>query len=169
MAINVPEAMRLWARGAEAGDVESMVQLGYCLQRGEGTVMDPDAAYEWLLRAADAGHAVAQCNVGFCEQTGYGVAKNPVSAVRYYRRSAVQGNAGAMLNLAGCYRTGEGVGEADPRSHVVWLQRARLAGDVTAARVLDEMSARLTLPEREKLAEVVAAVAVYPKRLEGGH
>ena len=163
VAINVPEAMRLWARGAEAGDVESMVQLGYCLQRGEGTSMDPDGAYEWMLRAADAGHAVAQCNVGFCLQSGYGVAKDPAAAVRYYRRAAVQGNAGAMLNLAGCYRTGEGV-EADANSHVVWLQRSRLAGDPTAARVLDELSSRLTLPDREKLAHVVAAVKVYPRK-----
>ena len=125
--------------------------------------MDPDGAYEWMLRAADAGHAVAQCNVGFCLQSGYGVAKDPAAAVRYYRRAAVQGNAGAMLNLAGCYRTGEGV-EADANSHVVWLQRSRLARDPTAARVLDELSSRLTLPDREKLANVVAAVKAYPRK-----
>ena len=140
--VDLPRAVELWARGADAGDPECMAQLGECLQRGEGTELNPEAAFMWLHTAAEAGHPVAQCKVGFALDTGFGVPQDSEKAVHYYRLAATQGDAAAMFNLGRCYADGSGVPK-DPLKFITWLQRAKLAGHPSASRELDEHASRL--------------------------
>jgi Sel1 repeat len=81
-----------YTNGANAGDRESMYQLGIDLEHGHGVRKDEAKAIQWYVKAADAGHALAQFAVGEAYEKGkLGVPKDRAKALEWYRKSAAQG------------------------------------------------------------------------------
>ena len=160
------EAVRLWTRGAEAGDVQSQNMLGQVMSKGTCNLddfeIDAVAGYGWYKRAADAGHPAAQNQVGLSLQTGYGVAKDVDEAIKWFRRAAVQGDADAMYNLGMSYFLGVGVLQSLDAG-LTWHQRAKLAGNTRAAKRLHEFGAlNATSAGRAAHAARLAKVEPFP-------
>jgi TPR repeat protein len=83
----------VWHREAAAeGNVQAMVNLGYCLENGVGVVRDVGKALEWYRKTAEQrGSARAMLELGRCFQEGVGVEKNAGKALEWYGRAAAGG------------------------------------------------------------------------------
>lgn len=92
---------------AENGDVESMVMVGDCYNRGLHTEKDDNRAHIYYKMAADKGHASAVLMVAIDYLNGIGIPKNKKIGVKYLQSSADNGVAYAQYLLATLYRQGE--------------------------------------------------------------
>jgi len=108
---------------AEAGDVESEVELGLRYEQGKGVAKDQVEAMKWYRKAAEQNYAKAQNSLGVCYEKGQGVTKNQAEALKWFRKAAEQNLAMAQYNLAHCFDTGEGVAK-DPVEAVKWYRKA---------------------------------------------
>jgi hypothetical protein len=77
---DLPRAAEWYARAAEAGDVESMFQLGSMCAGGQGVPRDEPAAAAWYRSAADLGHPGAMRALADAYRTGKGVARDERAA-----------------------------------------------------------------------------------------
>lgn len=93
---------------AEAGDVESMLQLGNIYLEGY-EVRDHKAAKEWLLKAAEKGHPWAEYGLGTMYLGGKGVTKDYASALQWFERSAKRGNQPSRTQISMMIVQGRGV------------------------------------------------------------
>lgn len=115
------EAVRLYRRAAEVGDVGGMCNLGIaCLQ-----VQPPNTkeAVKWLYKAATAGHARAQYQLALCLHQGCGTDRHLSEAARWYLRAAERGYARAMYNVSLCYSLGQGFHKSH-RLAKKWMKQA---------------------------------------------
>ena len=82
-----------WERaGAESGDPEAMVKLGYAYMTGDGVERDPVKACEYYLRAAELDEPTAQYNMGIQCARGEGVKRDFAAAIDWMTRSAENGD-----------------------------------------------------------------------------
>lgn len=96
-AVNLPEALSLYTRAANAGHVDAQTQLGILLFQNGNQL----SGLRWLQAAADAGEPRAQLLYGTALFNGDGLVKrDPEAAYRYVARSAAQGLAPAKATLA---------------------------------------------------------------------
>lgn len=94
------DAMRWYARAAEAGDPQAQFYLGYIHDRalrGANSVSD---ALAWYRLAAAQGDARAQFRLGFLFDADPRLPRDPARAQRWYEAAAGQGHAEARFNLA---------------------------------------------------------------------
>jgi TPR repeat protein len=131
---------------AEAGDVESEVEIGFRYEQGKGLAKDQVQAVKWYRKAAEQNLARAQKNLGICYDKGEGVAKDQVEAVKWFRKAAEQNFAPAQYNLNVCYYNGEGVAK-DYVEAYEWLLLAARQGDEDAKKNMTELESKLT-PEQ---------------------
>ncbi len=96
---SLAEAVRLYRKGAEMGDIKAVRCIGNLYERGLGLPKSYEKAAEWYRKSAEQGYAEAQCDLGYFYDKGMGVAQNYPEAARLYRLSAAQGCARAMNNL----------------------------------------------------------------------
>jgi len=80
-------ALNIWIASAEAGDVESQVNVGEIFERGTGGAPNYEAAAIWYQRAADQGNSRAQFNLGTLYEQGLGVEQNKMTALNLYRQA----------------------------------------------------------------------------------
>src|SRR5262249_5908073 len=73
---------------AEAGDVESQVELGLRYEHGKGVAKDPVEAAKWYRKAAEQNYAAAQNSLGVCYEKGEGVTKDQAEALKWFRKAA---------------------------------------------------------------------------------
>ena len=92
---------------AERGDVEAMVMVGDCYNRGFHTNKDNSKAQAYYKMAADNGHPAAMFMVGLGYLNGIGVKQNKVTAVKYIRDAADKGVANAQYMMGALYHAGE--------------------------------------------------------------
>jgi TPR repeat protein len=88
---------------AEAGDAQSMLQLGDAYANGKFRVAkDPVVGHEWYQKAADLSHPTACANMGLAHNHGSGgVPQNKSLAASYILAAAMLGSE------AGCYMVGD--------------------------------------------------------------
>jgi TPR repeat protein len=67
VAVDLEEAVRLYAAAAESGHVEAMYNLGVMQMKGMGTEADPEKGMAWVRTAASNGLKAAQAIVGGAE------------------------------------------------------------------------------------------------------
>jgi uncharacterized protein len=109
---------------AEAGDVQSQLELGAAFSSGKfGLATNIMEAMKWWRQAAEQNHALAQHNLGVCYRDGQGVATDYVEAVKWFRKAAEQHWAEAEYNLAICFQEGRGLTK-DPAEAVKWYRKA---------------------------------------------
>lgn len=92
---------------AEHGDVEAMVMVGDCYNRGFHTDKDDSKAQTYYKMAADNGHPAAMFMVGLGYLNGTGVKQNKVTAIKYIQDAANKGVANAQYMMGALYHAGE--------------------------------------------------------------
>ena len=122
-----PEEAEFLQVSAEAGNVDAMLLLADCYQKGWGVEADPEACFSWYLKAAQSGNTQAMTGVANCYMNGTGTAVDPAQVFAWNLRAAEAGDTSGMLNAASCYEDGYGV-EADPEKAFYWYEKAANAG-----------------------------------------
>jgi len=104
------QALQLFQRGADAGLVGCMLDLGYFYDVGIGTRPGKAMAMHWYKRAYRRGDAAAGSNIAvlYKEQ-----GKNRL-ALGWYARSAALGDGDSSLELAKLCLSGQGVRRSIP-------------------------------------------------------
>ena len=128
----------LLRKGADQGNVEAQVRLGFSHLSGEGVPQRLTAEVEWYRAAADQGDAEAQNNLGTMYERGNGVAQSLTTAVEWYRKAADQGHAEALNSLGLMYGHGKGVAQ----SHTLALEVFRKAANQGHAEALNNLGLR---------------------------
>ncbi len=115
-------AVELYERGADLGDPQASVNLGYIYYYGRGCARDYAKAYECYSRAALAcGHPEAYCKLGDLYANGYGVRRSSWMAWLMYSKAYEQGKdtpfaCRAAHHVADMLMTGiDGMLEKDPQ------------------------------------------------------
>jgi len=136
MGHGVPEddvqAVALYRRAAEQGNVEGQVSLGWHYCCGDGVPLDYVLAAKWWRMAADRGHAEAQFCLALLYEDGRGVPKDCEQAVQCYRKAAEQGDGLqsciAQSKLGDIYWAGEVVPQDYAQAACWYLKVAGLDG-----------------------------------------
>lgn len=92
---------------AEQGDVEAMVMVGDCFNRGFHTEKNDQEAHKYYKMAADNGHVQANLMVAINFLNGIGTAKDKKTGVKYLQVAADSGAAFGQYLLASMYKMGE--------------------------------------------------------------
>ena len=89
-----------WERmGAESGDPEAMIQMGFAYLTGDGVERDPVKAVEYYRMAADLDEPVAQYNMGIQCARGEGIKRDFTEAIRWMELASENGDADAPGQL----------------------------------------------------------------------
>lgn len=114
--LDTPAAQYWFHRGADAGDVQSMISIGnyndggLVIENGVTTVhRDMQEAVKWYRMAAEKGDALAMLKLGLLYTRGRGIAADPAEGVRWFKQAVDAGNLPSMRELAACYAQGNGV------------------------------------------------------------
>ena len=125
---------------AESGDVESMVMVGECYNRGFHTAKDDVKAQAYYKMAADKGDPAASFMVSIGYLSGIGARKNKSEAVRYMKFAAEKGLANAQYLLGALYHTKEvGIFFQEEKA-IFYLEKAAKQGHAKAQLLLGDMN-----------------------------
>jgi TPR repeat protein len=125
------EAFAVFRRGADHGDMISMLNLGRSYAIGDGVAQDYAKAFEWFEKAAGKGEMDAMVNLGGLYRNGQGVARDYAKAREWYKKAADKGDTDAMVNLGELYANGRGVARAYAKARE-WYEKAADKGDEEA-------------------------------------
>lgn len=125
---------------ADAGDVEAMVMVGDCYNRGFHTNKDDIKAQTYYKMAADKGHVAATFMVGLGYLFGTGVKKDKTNAIKYIQDAADKGFANAQYLLGTLYKSGEVGLFFKEQKAVQYLEKASKQGHAKAQLALGDMN-----------------------------
>jgi uncharacterized protein len=94
---DLPKALALCARAADARQLEAMNQMGLYYQTGIGVPRDAAAAAGWFNYATECGGAAGALNLALCYENGTGVVQNGGRAFALKCFAAKQGMAKAQF------------------------------------------------------------------------
>ncbi len=106
---NQSEAMRLFQRSAEQGDLDGQNAMGYSYMMGDGVEKNFETAMLWLNKAAAQGSSKAYRNLGGMYLNGWGINKDEVQATVWYRKAAEAGDPIGYWLLGQSYELGRGI------------------------------------------------------------
>ncbi len=135
---NYKQAFPLYRQLAEAGDSESMVNVGYLYYDGWGVSQDYGEAAKWFKKAGDAGETKVMSTLGLMYAMGRGVEQNDKLAVEWNRKAAAVGDPIGMLGLGAMYYSGRGVPK-DLTEAANWYRKAAALGNEAAKQNLRKM------------------------------
>ncbi len=121
--LNLEESYRWALAAANQGDVGAQVSVGWRLESGTGTAIDPAAALRWYRIAAKQGSTIAQNSVGAFYRQGTSVPADQKEAARWFRIAAESGDIPAAYNLGLTYVEGNAE-EANLSEAIRWLEVA---------------------------------------------
>ncbi|MCU4120156.1 hypothetical protein [Variovorax sp. N23] len=98
------EAIKRWERAANAGDAQSMYQLGWAYEWGTAGVVDFAKASAWYGRAAEAGNAAAMEAYGAAIVRGSAAEKSPEVAKAWFAKALAKGDGAALAYQAMHYK-----------------------------------------------------------------
>lgn len=101
------EELKKLEEKAQEGDVEAMVIVGDCYNRGIYTHKNDSLAHKFYEMAANQGHAEAAFMIALDYLYGYGVKKDKTLAANYLRKAADKGVANAQYMIGVMYENGE--------------------------------------------------------------
>ena len=109
------KAAKLWKRAVELGNVDSMMNLGYLYEVGDGVKQDTRKALQLYRMGGDRGDANAACKAGkLLHHLGVGGLGTPQEAFRYYKIAAEAGVT-AVIQPGGSIRDEEVIEAANER------------------------------------------------------
>jgi len=133
------EAIYLYRKAAENGDLRATVSLGLMTEVGRGVPASMTEALRLYQKAANAGSPDAKINLAVALFEGVGIEKDTERAVALLNEAADLGSAIATFNLGVLAREGNA---GDPSDALGYFQRAIKAGEprayVASAIILDE-------------------------------
>ncbi|MFT3734197.1 MAG: tetratricopeptide repeat protein [Rhodocyclaceae bacterium] len=115
-------AFQLFSQAANAGQENSMLNLGYFYDEGLGTRQDKDKAMYWYKRAYRKGSAAAASNIAIL----YRERSNLRLMFQWFKKSAELGDGDSAVELAKLYLEGTGVRRSKADA-VRWLAAATSA------------------------------------------
>ena len=127
VARNDAEALRLYRKAADLGDVRAMFFVGTMYQHGKGTAPYEAEADRWFRKAAELGHSLAILALSMRYDREKGLGIDDAEEVRLYRKAADSGHDWAMFSLAVHYANGKGTARDDTEA-VRWFRKAAEAG-----------------------------------------
>ena len=101
------EGLKNLVTKAEQGDVDAMVMVGDCYNRGLHTEKDDQEAHRYYKMAADKGHVQANLMVAIDLSNGIGTSKDKKAGTKYLQIAADGGAAFGQYLLASMYKIGE--------------------------------------------------------------
>ena len=96
---NLKEALQLFLKNAEQGDISSQINVGYFYDTGLGVRKNTEEALSWYRRAYRAGSAGAANNIG----TIYRDRGQTQTALQWFKRSLKLGDDDSSLEIAKIY------------------------------------------------------------------
>jgi len=129
------DALEIWNRLSDAGDVESKAWIGSCYANGDGVALDDKIALKFFEEAAHAGNALAQANAGAFHFMGRGTSKNFEKAVEWLELAAENNDLNGLFNLAQIFFQGSGVDIDLERSAKLYKKAAELGHYPSQARL----------------------------------
>ena len=163
-AKDVPAALDLFNKAAEAGHTRAFYQLGYIAQRGLGRKQDIAEANRLFKVGSDLGDPYAMLAYGYNLSIGRSIEKNLDDGVRLMNRAVEFGHTYAMNALGSMYYNGEGL-KQNPSRGVTFYRAAMARGDIYAMR-------NLGLAYRDGKGvkkDLITAMALFKKASGGGH
>ncbi len=118
------EALRLYNKAADLGNMDSMFTLGTISERGDESGPDLYNASMWYQRAADAGHVEAMYFLGNIMRLGPDEFKDPEGAFMMYQKAADAGHDRAWNDVGTCYMNGFGVQKSMNKAREAYLKAA---------------------------------------------
>jgi TPR repeat protein len=105
---NVKHAFEWYTKGSKRNNMNAIVNLSRCYERGVGVESDGYKAHEWRVRAAELGHAVSQYNLGihYRKATGGITVRDHVKAVEWLTKASDNKDSDADILLGDCYESG---------------------------------------------------------------
>ncbi len=89
-----------WERaGAESGDPEAMIQLGFAYSTGDGVERDPVKAVEYYRQAAELDEPVGQYNMGIQCARGEGIKRDFAASIDWMEKARDNGDKDAIGQL----------------------------------------------------------------------
>lgn len=101
------EGLKNLVTKAEQGDVDAMIMVGDCYNRGLHTEKDDQEAHRYYKMAADKGHVQANLMVAIDLLNGIGTSKDKKAGTKYLQIAADGGAAFGQYLLASMYKVGE--------------------------------------------------------------
>lgn len=101
------EGLKNLVTKAEQGDVDAMVMVGDCYNRGLHTEKDDQEAHRYYKMAEDKGHVQANLMVAIDLLNGIGTSKDKKAGTKYLQIAADGGAAFGQYLLASMYKIGE--------------------------------------------------------------
>jgi TPR repeat protein len=128
IARDVPAAIELMKKAAEAGSSNAMASLGVFYSRD--AQRNDDVALLWFRRAADLNNSLGTNNLASMYRDGRGVPRNTSTAATLYEKAIGLEYPPAMFNLALLLDTGKGVKRDAPREAALLLRGLTLDRDL---------------------------------------
>jgi uncharacterized protein len=132
------EAIKLYRKAAEGGNLLGMNNLGAMYFDGLGVKQDKIEAAKWYRKAAEGGNFQSMNNLGAMYDNGHGVKQDKTEAVKWYRKAAEGGNLDGMVNLGFMLENGTGVNLSFAEA-LNWYRRAANAGNTLGMTDLGHM------------------------------
>ncbi|MEO6993278.1 MAG: tetratricopeptide repeat protein, partial [Lacunisphaera sp.] len=130
--VDLDQAYTLAEKAADGGLPSAISLLGEWYWDGKGTDVDKVEAGKFWKRAADAGDPVAQYYYGTNTASGEGLPKDEAVGVAYLRKASEAGYDLAMLDYGIALELGLYGQAKDAAMGTMYIDRAALAGNVTA-------------------------------------
>lgn len=121
------EAVRMFKKGLDAGDLSCTYWYGKLLFDGKGIKQDREQGVLYMMKAAEHGMPAAMYQVGECYREGLGIAQDDDKAVEMYHKAAALEQSGAEWELAMMYKDGHGTAR-DYQEALYWFAKAAAKG-----------------------------------------
>ncbi len=107
-----PSELTAWIKQrADKGDIQAAFDLAERYIQGQGCLVNPDGAYQWMQKAAEAGHGEAQLRLAqWYEKPPVLKLPDPAKAIHWYAKAA---STGQPEVLAALERLSSGTGGAE--------------------------------------------------------
>lgn len=125
---------------ANSGNIDAMVMVADCYNRGLQTNQDDSKAQTYYKMAADKGHPAAAFMVSIGYLNGIGTRKSKSDAIKYMQFAADKGLANAQYLLGSLYKSGEIGLFFKEQKAVHYLEKASKQGHAKAQIALGDMN-----------------------------
>lgn len=152
-----PEAVEVFRRLAETGDVSAQFYYGFALHSGRGVEKDVNAGVSWLKKAAAKNQSNAQFILACACYTGEGIARDNVKAVEWLTKSSMLGNSRAQYVLSLALIEGDGTPK-DPLKGAAWMMLSAKSGWPQAEEVMAEFKKTISRSDYAKVSRMASDI-----------
>jgi localization factor PodJL len=160
MPQDIPLALHLYERAAQAGLPPAQERLAILLETGAGGQRDLKQALQWYERAAQGGNIRAMHKLATLLASDVTGKRDFPAALRWFSEAAEYGWRDSQFNTGIMLANGLGVRPDLPKAYI-WFSLAAAQGDVSALKKRDEIAGRLTA---DQLSSAKASVEQWQPR-----